>query len=138
MDMMMMKGMMSGMMPMKGMEAMDMALMQACMDACSACEQACTMCAAQQMDGHPMSCAGMCMNCADMCNTMMRSMMRMQGMTAASMIAMLDACVAMAKDCMQACMKHADHSEVCRMCAQSCQACMDACMSMKDMMMAAM
>ncbi|MDQ0728342.1 hypothetical protein QFZ21_003342 [Microbacterium sp. W4I20] len=33
-------------------------------------------------------------------------------------------------------MKHADHSEICRMCAQACQACMDACAAMKDMMMA--
>jgi hypothetical protein len=37
---------------------------------------------------------------------------------------------------MDECMKHADHSEICRMCAQACQACMDACAAMKDMMMA--
>ncbi|WP_406249037.1 hypothetical protein ACI7YT_03180 [Microbacterium sp. M] len=64
-------------------------------------------------------------------------MMRMQGMTVASMEAMLDACIAMCRMCMEACMQHAEHSEVCKMCAQSCQACMDACMAMKNMMMAA-
>ena len=32
-------------------------------------------------------------------------------------------------------MKHADHSEVCKMCAQACKACMDACMAVKDSMM---
>jgi hypothetical protein len=51
------------------------------------------------------------------------------------MMAMLDACIAMCQYCMDECMKHADHSEVCKMCAQSCQACMDACMGVKNMMM---
>jgi hypothetical protein len=37
---------------------------------------------------------------------------------------------------MDECMRHADDSDVCRMCAQACQACMDACMAMKDMLMA--
>ncbi|MBW9108874.1 hypothetical protein JNB63_10925 [Microbacterium trichothecenolyticum] len=131
MDQMMMGAMSKDMMSMPGMQAMDMSVMQACMDACSACEQACTVCSTQMMD-----CAPACMNCADMCNTMMRSMMRMQGMDSASMMAMLDACIAMCQKCMDDCMRHADMSEVCKMCAQSCQACMDACMAMKNMMMA--
>lgn len=128
----MMDAMSQGMKSMPGMEMMDVAIMQACMDACSACEQACTVCSMQMMD-----CAPSCMNCADMCNTMMRSMMRMQGMDAASMMAMLDACIAMCQKCMDDCLAHAAHSEVCRMCAQACQACMDSCMEMKTMMMAA-
>jgi hypothetical protein len=74
------------------------------------------------------------MNCADMCNTMMRSMLRMQGMTPAVMMAMLDACIAMCQMCMDECMQHADMSEVCKMCAQACKACMDACMQMKGQM----
>lgn len=134
----MMMGMMSkGMMPMAGMESMDMAVMQACMDACSACEQACTVCAGQGMeDGTMMSCATMCMNCADMCNTMMRAMMRPMGMDTASMRAMLDACIAMCRACADECMTHAEMSEVCRMSAQACRACMDACMAVKDAMAA--
>ncbi|GAA3901030.1 hypothetical protein GCM10022382_05000 [Microbacterium invictum] len=136
MDAMVMKAMTEGMqsgemMSMEGMPAMDMAVMQACMDACAACEQACTVCSTQMMD-----CAPACMNCADMCNTMMRSMMRMQGMTPATMMAMLDACIAMCQNCMDMCMPHADMSPVCKMCAESCQACMDACMKMREMMMA--
>jgi len=42
----------------------------------------------------------------------------------------------MCQNCMDECMEHADHSEVCKMCAQACKACMDACMAMKNMMMA--
>lgn len=129
MDSMMMDAM-SAEMKMPGMEMMDMAAMQACMDACSACEQACTVCAMQMMD-----CAPACMNCADMCNTMMRGMMRMQGMTPAVMMSMLDACMAMCQYAMDKCMEHAEMSEVCRMCAQSCKACMDACMAMRESMM---
>lgn len=131
MDSMMMGAMSKDMMSMPGMENMDMSVMQACMDACSACEQACTVCSTQMM-----SCAPACMNCADMCNTMMRAMMRPQGMTPATMMAMLDACIAMCQMTMDECMEHADHSEVCKMCAQACKACMDACMAMKDSMMA--
>jgi len=68
----------------------------------------------------------------------MRAMMRMQGMNQATMMAMLDSCIAMCQLTMDECMEHADHSEVCKMCAQSCQACMDACMAMKNSMMMAM
>ena len=129
MDAMMMDAMSKDMKMMAGMDTMDMSLMQACMDACAACEQACTVCATQMM-----SCAPACMNCADMCNTMMRSMLRMQGMNRAAMMAMLDACIEMCRMCMDECMAHADASDVCRMCAQACQACMDACMAMKASM----
>jgi hypothetical protein len=45
-----------------------------------------------------------------MCNTMMRAMLRMPGMTPASMMAMLDACIAMCQTCMDMCMMHADDS----------------------------
>ncbi|WP_231880269.1 hypothetical protein [Microbacterium sp. H83] len=58
-------------------------------------------------------------------------------MTPATMMAMLDACIAMCQLCMDACMEHADHSEICRMCAQACKDCMDACMAVKTMMTAA-
>jgi hypothetical protein len=134
MDAMMMDMMSKDMMTMPGMDAaMDMDVMQACMDACSACEQACTICAVQLMDG----CSPACMNTADMCNTMMRAMMRMQGMTPASMMAMLDACMAMCQTCMDECMDHADMSAVCKMCADACKACMDACMAVKNSMMMA-
>ncbi|MBS0024145.1 hypothetical protein KE274_08465 [Microbacterium paraoxydans] len=131
MDATMMGAMSKSMESMPDMAMMDMAVLQACMDACAACEQACTVCSTQLMD-----CAPACMNCADMCHTMMRSMLRMQGMTPATMMAMLDACIAMCQLCMDECMRHADHSDVCRLCAQACQACMNACMAVRDMMMA--
>ena len=130
MDAMMMDAM-SKDMKMPGMDTMDMAAMQACMDACSACEQACVVCSTQEM-----SCATACMNCADMCNTMLRAMLRMSGMTPAVMVSMLEACIAMCQLCMDECMRHAEMSEVCRMCAQSCQACMDACVAMRESVLA--
>jgi hypothetical protein len=132
MDAMMMGAMSRDMTSMPGMAAVDMTVLQECMDACSACEQACTVCSVQLMD-----CAPACMNCADMCNTMMRTMLRMQGMTPAVMVSMLDACVAMCQLCMDSCMEHAEHSEVCRLCAQSCSACMAACTKVRDALVTA-
>ncbi|WP_245958551.1 hypothetical protein [Microbacterium bovistercoris] len=58
-------------------------------------------------------------------------------MTSPVMMAMLDACIAMCQYCMDKCMEHANHSEVCKMCAQACKACMDACMAMRESMMMA-
>lgn len=128
MDAMMMDEMSKGMSDMPAMMDMDMELMQACMDACAACEQACTICAAQGMD-----CAAACMNCADMCNTMMRAMMRMQGVTPPVMMAMLDACIMMTQLCQDTCLEHED-STVCKMCADACMACMEACVALKNSM----
>ncbi|MGV9768860.1 hypothetical protein ACWDR7_05155 [Microbacterium sp. NPDC003461] len=131
MDAMMMDAMAKDMKSMPEMASMDMSVMQACMDACSAAEQATTICSTQMMD-----CAPTCMNCADMCHTTMRSMMRMQGMTPAAMMRMLDACIAMCEACVDACRPHTD-SEICQMCIKACEACRDACAAMKDSMMAA-
>jgi fructose/tagatose bisphosphate aldolase len=122
--------MMSGeSMAMPGMNTIDMEVLQACIDACAACEQACAVCAVQEM-----SCAPACMNCADMCHTMMRALLRMQGMTPAAMMSMLDACIAVCEMCEDECLEHAAHSVVCEMCAQACRACADACMALKDAM----
>lgn len=109
------------------MTEIDQELLQACLDACAACEQACTVCSTMEM-----SCAPACMNCADMCHTMMRSMLRMQGMTPTTLMAMLDACIAICRSCMDECAAHASHSAVCAMCAESCRACMDACMALRE------
>jgi hypothetical protein len=71
-----------------------------------------------------------------MCNTMLRALLRPQGMTPAAMMAMLDACIAMCQVCMDECMEHAAESAVCAMCAESCRACMDACMAVREGLMA--
>ena len=132
MDSMMMDAMSKDMMSMAGMDTMDMsrdAGVYGCLLGLRAGMHG-------VLDADDGSARPACMNCADMCNTMMRAMMRMQGMNPAAMMAMLDACIAMCQLCMDECMEHADTSEVCKMCAQACQACMDACMAMKDSMMA--
>ncbi|MCU1443054.1 MAG: hypothetical protein JWQ59_1204 [Cryobacterium sp.] len=118
-------------MPMSG---MDMSMMQECIEACSAAEQACTMCAGSMMGEDMMMCSGMCMNCADTCNTMMRMMMRPNGMHMDSMSAMLTATMAMCNACADECMKHAEMSEECRMCADVCRQCAMTCQKMMDAM----
>jgi len=99
-------------MPMQG---MDMMLMQECIEACSACEQASTMCADSMMgDGMAMA-RSMCANMADMAGTMMRAMLRPNGMH-------------------MECMKHAGMSEDARMCAEACRQCAMCCQKMMDAM----
>lgn len=118
-------------MPMMG---MDMAMMQECIEACSAAEQATIMCADSMMGDAMMMCRSMCMNMADMSNTMMRSMMRPAGMEQQSMMAMLTATMMMATACADECMKHADMSDECRMCAEVCRQCAMTCQKMMDSM----
>lgn len=118
-------------MPMMG---MDMGMMQECIEACSAAEQATTMCADSMMGDDMMMCRSMCMNMADMSNTMMRSMMRPAGMEQSSMMAMLTATMMMATACADECMKHAEMSDECRMCAEVCRQCAMACQKMMDSM----
>jgi hypothetical protein len=117
-------------MPMHG---MNMSLMQECIEACSACEQACTMCAGS-MGADMAKCAAMCMDTADMSNTMMRMMMRPNGMHMESMLAMLQAMVVMSTACAEECMTHADMSDDCKMCAEVCRQCAVACETIMDSM----
>jgi hypothetical protein len=118
-------------MPMMG---MDMSMMQECIEACSAAEQATTMCADSMMGDSMMICRSMCMNMADMSNTMMRTMLRPAGMEQESMMAMLKATMMMASACADECMKHAEMSEECRMCAEVCRQCAMSCQKMMDSM----
>ncbi len=85
--------------PMQAMEAhsdamqdMDLTMVGPCIEACSACEQACTMCAgSMSMSPEMAMCSGLCLNTADMANTMMRMMLRPNGMNGPAMMAALQA-----------------------------------------------
>ena len=121
------------MMPME--MAMDMKLMQQCIEACAAAEQAATMCADAAMGGDGMGkMTSMCANTADMANTMMRMMMRPAGYDMSSMMAMLEATMMMCRACADECMMHADMSADCKMCAEVCRQCAAACQAMIDSM----
>lgn len=120
------------------MQGMDMAVMQECIESCSACEQACTMCAGSMMMSAEMAmCAGMCTNCADMANTMMRMMMRPNGMNGVSMMATLQAMVVMSMSTADECEAMAQMSSDCAMCAEVCRQCAMSCQRMIDSMLAA-
>ncbi|QAY75079.1 aldehyde dehydrogenase [Agromyces protaetiae] len=114
--------MMKGAMSMKDspMQGMDMMMMSDVIEALSACEQACVMCADADAGEGMARCAGMCSNCADMCNTMMRMMLRPNGMDMAVMMSMMESTMAMCRACSAECMMHAEMSEHCRLCAMAC------------------
>jgi hypothetical protein len=81
-----------------------------------------------------MMCRSMCANAADVMNTMMRMMMRPAGMQGETMMSMLTATTMMATACADECMRHAEMSEECRMCAEVCRQCAMACQKMMDSM----
>jgi hypothetical protein len=114
--------------------AMDMKLMQECIEACSAAEQAALMCADAGSNGDMGRMLSMCANTADMTNTMMRMMMRPMGYDAASMMGMLEATMMMCRACADECMMHAEMSDHCRMCAEVCTNAVAACEALKSSM----
>jgi len=121
------------MMPME--MAVDMKLMQQCIEACAAAEQAATMCADAAMGGDGMGkMTSMCANTADMANTMMRMMMRPAGYDMSTMMAMLEATMMMCRACADECMMHAEMSDHCKMCAEVCMNAAMACESLKASM----
>ena len=120
------------------MQGMDLNVMQECIEACAACEQACTMCAgAMAMTPDMAMCAAMCQNAADLANTMMRTMLRPNGMNGPAMMAMHQAMVVMAMSCADECEAMAGMSADCAMCAEVCRQCAMACQKMIDSMLAA-
>lgn len=117
---------------------MEMAMMQECIEACSACEQACTMCAGSMTMAPGMDvCAAMCMNTADMSNTMMRMMMRPNGMNGPALMATLQAMVVMCSSCANECESMAGMSADCALCAEVCRQCAMVCQRMIDSMLSA-
>jgi hypothetical protein len=114
--------------------AMDMKLMQECIEACSAAEQAALMCADAGSGDNMGRMMSMCANTADMANTMMRMMMRPMGYDAASMMGMLEATMMMCRACADECMMHAEMSDHCRMCAEVCTNAVAACEALKSSM----
>ncbi len=122
----------------ESMQGMDVGVMQECIEACSACEQACTLCAGSMSMSPEMAvCASMCQNAADMANTLMRMMLRPNGMNGPAMMAMLKATVVMCMSCADECEAMAGMSADCAMCAEVCRQCAMACQKMMDSMLAA-
>ena len=120
------------------MQGMDLGVMQECTEACSACEQACTMCAGSMAMSPEMAmCAGMCQNAADMANTMMRMMLRPNGMNGPAMMALLQAMVVTCMGCADECEAMADMNADCALCAEVCRQCAMACQKMVDSMLSA-
>ena len=113
------------------MSQMDMTAMANVIDACSACMQACMMSADSMAGMEGMGkCAALGSNCGDMCDTMMRMMLRPMGMERDSMVAMLEATIAMCRVTRDECSTHMQMSETAAMCATACDACMTACQDM--------
>jgi hypothetical protein len=143
----------------KMMQGLDKEAMQNLIDACSAAEQACVMCAdglildASEMNAEMMAsgmmgagltgsqlarCTNLCMDAADISHSLMRLMLRPSGYDLNAMMAMVRSCLAITLACAEECLKRADLSEQCRLCAHACHQCADSCEKMLASMKALM
>jgi hypothetical protein len=132
----------------KMMQGLDKTAVHNLIEACSAAEQACVMCAdgmimdASEMNAEMLAsgmmgagltgsqlarCTNLCMDAADISHALMRLLLRPSGYDLAVLLASVRACLAITLACAEECMKRADLSEQCRMCAQACHQCADSC-----------
>jgi len=102
--------------------------------AMNAASMAATMCSASDVraGGEMATCAAMCANTAVLADTGMRMLMRPEGMDAAAMRAVLEACVAMGTVCAAECHRHAEMDEACRYCAMACDEMVAKCRALLD------
>lgn len=111
--------------------AIDLALIQDCVQACFECAQACTVCAdaciAEAARDTLLGCIRINQDCADICDTTGRIIARLSETDWTLVRAQLQACVLACRQCGDECRKHAPHHEHCRACAEACSACETAC-----------
>ncbi|PZF57724.1 aldehyde dehydrogenase [Curtobacterium sp. MCSS17_008] len=113
---------------------LDGEMVQDTMMTMNAASMAATMCSASdvRMGGEMATCAAMCANTAMLADTAMRMLMRPEGMDAAAMRTVLEACVAMGSACAAECHRHAEMDEACRYCAMACDEMVASCRTMLD------
>ena len=98
---------------------------------CFSCSQACTACADACLSEPDVAMLVTCirenLDCADICDATGRVLSRHPGYDANVTRAMLEACVAACMSCGDACQRHAERYEHCRICAEACYRCEEAC-----------
>jgi uncharacterized membrane protein len=72
-------------------------------------------------------CIRLCLDCADVCTTTAAVMSRPADYDADVARPLLEACVAICRNCGDECERHARMHEHCRVCAEACRRCEQAC-----------
>ena len=102
-----------------------------CVEACIECSASCTSCADADL-GEPdvqemLRCVRLCLDCADVCATTSRVVLRQTATDVSLVRATVEACLAACRVCRAECVRHAQHHEHCRICAEVCGRCEQAC-----------
>ena len=114
----------------------DAGLLAAAIDALSDCVQACNADNAADL-GEPnvtemVTCIRLCLHCADICTAAVGVMSRPAAYDAGVTRPLLEACVAICRNCGDECERHARMHEHCRVCAEACRRCEQACRDLLD------
>ena len=99
-----------------------------CLETCLICAQACSACADACIgDANLTRCARLGLDCADLCEVTMRIASRQKFAEPALLVRMLQLCAAACAMCAEACERHANEHDHCRVCAEACRWCERAC-----------
>ncbi|HEU5387015.1 MAG TPA: four-helix bundle copper-binding protein [Streptosporangiaceae bacterium] len=116
----------------------DAGLLAAAIDALSDCVQACHADNAadlgEQNVTEMVTCIRLCLDCADICTATAAVISRQTDYHADVTRPLLEACVAICRNCGDECERHAGMHEHCRVCAEACRRCEQACRELLDAM----
>jgi Domain of Unknown Function (DUF326) len=114
----------------------DTSVLAAAIDAITDCAQACIADTdadlGEQNVSEMIRCIRLCVDCADVCAATAGVTSRPAGYDADVTKTLLEACVAICKNCGEECERHARMHEHCRVCAEACRRCEHACRELLD------
>jgi uncharacterized membrane protein len=112
-------------------DAVDHDLLAAAIDALSDCAQACGADTAadlsEQNVAEMITCIRLCLDCVDVCTGTIGVLSRQTAYDPTVTRPLLEACIAICRNCGDECERHAQHHAHCRVCAEACRRCEQAC-----------
>lgn len=116
----------------------DTVLLAATLEALNDCTQACVADSdcdlGEQNVIEMVTCIRLCLDCADICTATAAVISRQTDYHADVTRPLLEACVAICRNCGDECERHAGMHEHCRVCAEACRRCEQACRELLDAM----
>jgi uncharacterized protein DUF326 len=114
-----------------GTVGVDAGVLASAIGALSDCAQACIADVdadlSEQNLTEMVTCIRLCLDCADVCTATIGVTSRQASYDASVTRPLLEACVAICKNCGDECERHAQMHEHCRVCGQACRVCEQAC-----------
>jgi uncharacterized membrane protein len=116
--------------------SVDLSALVPAIDALDDCVQACIADVDADLTADDLTemvrCIRLCLDCVDVCTATVRVISRPTQSDLHIWRLLLEACVAVCKNCGDECERHAHMHQHCRVCAQACQPCEQACRQLLD------